>query len=234
MKRVFKSKPKWLIALVVIIALVIPSTAFALTATDFFQEAASWSYQNCRSVSTTNRLNNTVCFLLKQQEDNQYQRAAQNSNNNTQQQSIDQLNLKAKQPTLLDGNNNILGILISPSAQAFYNPTLNRVVNFNSQTVGAAETIWYQSDDCSGTPYINGVPGEASKVSLLFSDGGHNNYFIVAPNTAFIHNMNVQSIRQQGDGVCVVHTDSVDSLELTPVNLPFTFPFVQSIHLNYQ
>ncbi len=91
MKSFFRSKPKWLVALVLIIAVAIPSTAIALTAADFFQEAASWSYQNCRTVSTTNRMNNTVCYLLMQQADNQHRWVSQNSNNNSQQQTIDSL-----------------------------------------------------------------------------------------------------------------------------------------------
>lgn len=76
-------------------------TAAALTAADFYNEAAAYSYQKCQTITTNNaedRLENTICFLLSNQADNQIRWAlqkntntAQVNNNTAQQAAIDNL-----------------------------------------------------------------------------------------------------------------------------------------------
>jgi len=74
------------------------SIAYATTGAAFFNEAAKWSYANCRTVSTTSRINNTICHLLDTSRDNAIVDALQNFTNTSQQNSIDDLTARASIP----------------------------------------------------------------------------------------------------------------------------------------
>lgn len=71
--------------------LVSGSATYAISGDDFYQEAATYSYQFCQSVSPTNRQQNTICFLLYMQAQNQIRWALQGNNNTSQQEQIDAL-----------------------------------------------------------------------------------------------------------------------------------------------
>ncbi len=85
------SRFKKFVLIVMGAVLVSGSAAYATAKPDFYPEAAAWSYQFCRTVSPTNREQNTICFLLAMQAQNQIRWALQNNNNATQQAEIDAL-----------------------------------------------------------------------------------------------------------------------------------------------
>ncbi len=89
-------KLKKLILAVTAFVLVSGSTAFALTSSDFYTEAATYSYQKCQTTTSTDRLQNTVCFLLYEQANNQIRWALQKNTNTAQ------ANNNADQQTAID------------------------------------------------------------------------------------------------------------------------------------
>jgi hypothetical protein len=98
------------------------STALALEASDFYQEAASWSYQNCQTVGSS-RLNNTICFLLKNQSDNQIRWALQKDNNAAQQTAINSLQTSSisKSRTYKTTSTIVVSQIYTQEAEAFCN-----------------------------------------------------------------------------------------------------------------
>lgn len=94
-------KVKYFFLSLVVLLTIGGGSALALTAADFYNEAAAYSFQKCQTITTNNpedRLENTICFLLSNQADNQIKWAlqkntntAQANNNASQQTAIDNL-----------------------------------------------------------------------------------------------------------------------------------------------
>jgi len=153
----------------------------------------------------------------------------------------------SKQLMAYDANDNLLGLVMNngtySSTASVYNPSLNEFLtiattdyqaNLNGGTITNMLTgIFYQSSDCTGTPYspTDSANGYQTNTVLPFGTVYYT-YHTSDPVTSIVTHSRINSIAPD---TCVQQTISMNTAApLYPVTLPFPTPIAEPVQFKYQ
>ncbi len=213
-------------------------TVYALTSANFASRAQSWAAESCtqkllnKKRTAENDMKAAECF-------NYYNNIKNSERITSQDQSISAL-ASSKAPTLLDGDNTVLGPLVTHAntdifgSLAFYSKSLNLLIPIDSQGNIARGNyiIAYSNAGCTGSPYL--IQGQAEGTLSIF-DGItlarlSGQYF--APSGPIASHTYLS--QSQGGIACEPYPSTTprQGISVTPLaSIPYSNPLPLPIHL---